>query len=662
VTTAYPHVFQPFTLGNVRLRNRIFISGHTTNFGEQLLPSARDVAYHAERARGGVGLIFTGGIRVHPASVDRMLCLVAYDERALPGFRRIADAVHEHGVPIFAQILHTGRQTTNIHLRMPSWAPSPVPWSATGAIPHAMTRGEMEEVIEHFVRAAQLLREAGYDGLEVHFGHGHLLHQFLSPAVNQRTDEFGGSEENRLRFPLAVLKAVQRAVGEAMVVGIRVSGDELVPGGLGLEESVRLIRRIHEEAPVHFINVSVSAYTLPSIGFHVAEMNYGAAPFRHVAFAVREAIPDVPVFTIIRYTTLAQAEAVLATGMVDLVGMTRAHMADPHLIAKTLAGREDEIRPCVSCNFCIGQLAKVAPITCMMNPTVGKEAEWPVDPPRTAAPQRVLVVGGGPAGLEAARLAAEMGHQVTLWEASDALGGQLRIGQAGSGRSDLGLAIAYFCRQLQRLGVEVRLNYEATPERVLAEGADVVILATGSWPTPYELAGYGPVPTASEVLTGSFERYAGKAGVVIDLIGSWASASVAETLARAGARVTIVSPGDVLFWDLNLYSKATTVDRLMKLRVVCRMYRRPLRYEDGALILGDMLSPLEERIEGVEWLVAVTANTPRDLLARELEGKVPRLISVGDMRAPRSLLEAIYEGHAAARSWLLSGPAGGRSP
>ncbi|MCL6650101.1 MAG: FAD-dependent oxidoreductase [Chloroflexi bacterium] len=644
----YPHVFQPFTLGNVQLRNRIFISGHTTNFAEHFLPSDRHVAYHAERARGGVGLIFTEAIRVHPTSVGRAGGLIGYDERALPGFRRMVEAVHAQGTAMFAQLTHAGRHSENVFLRTASWGPSSVPWTTTGPVPHVMTRREIREVVEHFVFAAELMRAAGFDGIEVHLGHGHLLHQFISPLSNQRPDEYGGSLENRLRFPLDVLQAVVKAVGDQLVIGVRMSGDEFMPGGMDLEASKEMIALVASQVPIQFVNVSHSSYTVPSIGFHVADMHYGPAPFRHIPYGIREAVPHLPVFAICRFTDLRVAEETLATGKVDLVGMTRAHIADPHLLAKVLAGREDEIRPCVSCNRCIGQIELHLPMTCLMNPTVGHEREWPPEVPKAEQPKRVLVIGGGPAGLEAARVAAERGHQVSLWEQAPELGGQVRLGRHGHGRGDLDKVRAYLERQLRRLGVEIRLGYPADAERVRAFQPEVIIVATGARPKPLVLAGWGEVRPAEDFLRDP--GVAGKQIALFDLLGGWTSAAALETLAQAGARVTALVPTDAFLWGINAYSRMTTVDRLGKLGVQVRLLRRPVSYQEGSLTIQDVLTGTTEVLTGIDLVVACLPREADSVLAEALAEQVDCLSVVGDAQAPRTLLEAIYEGHAAGRS------------
>lgn len=506
-------VFAPIEIGDVTIANRIFLPAHTTNFARDFLPTQDHVAYLRERARGGVGLLIVEPLRVHRTSLGRAGGLTGNDRRALPGLRAIVDAVKAEGARVFVQITHAGRHGENAVDRLPAWGPSAIPWVAGGEMPHAMTRREMDMVRDAYVEVALLAIEAGFEGIEVHLGHGHLLHQFLSPAANDRHDAFGGGLANRMRYPLEVLEAVMQAVAGKVPVGVRVSVDDLMPDGMPPDEHRTLAGRAVALGAA-FVNASVAAYQWPSIGHHVADMSTPAHPFLELTVALREAIGAVPLLTANRYRTIADAADALATGAVDMVGMNRAHMADPFLVQKSKQGAR--IRPCVANNFCIGQIAAHRPISCMMNPRVGREALWPEQPPTARVPRRVLVIGGGPAGMEAARVAAVAGHDVTLWERAASLGGRLVVAGTGHGRRDLHAMRDWLIAELEASGTVV-VAANATPGTVAAFAPDVVILASGAVADAPSVELAVPV---DEALATPREKWAASRVAIIDDAGS----------------------------------------------------------------------------------------------------------------------------------------------
>ncbi|MBK1789197.1 oxidoreductase [Prauserella cavernicola] len=644
--TAYPHVFRPTEIGGVPLRNRVFVSAHTTNFGEHFLPTERHVAYHAERARGGVGLIVTEPLRVHRTSLGRAGGL-GTSRDSLPMLERLVTAVRDAGSAIFTQLTHAGRHSENVFERTASWGPTNRRFHAAGAVPHAVNRREMSEVRNAYVDGARLAADAGFQGIEIHFGHGHLLHQFISPLSNDRCDAYGGSEENRLRFPLEVLDSVLDAVGDRVAVGVRMSADELVEGGQDLAAGTRLARLLDTTRPIAFLNVSVASYTVPSIGHHVADMNEGHAPYLPLAYAIADACDSVPVLTACRFVDLADADHALADGRLTAIAMTRAHLADPHLVRKALAGREHDIRPCVAHNFCIGEVAGHRAITCMMNPTVGREAEWPVEPPAAEVPRRVVVVGAGPAGLEAARVAAERGHDVQLWERSGELGGRLGTARRGSGRGELDRLRRYAEHRLTELGVDVRTGRVVGAATVLAERPDAVVVATGALDRPSAVAGWGRTLTAAEALDG--RTWTGRTLVVLDDDGSWTAASVAETAARGGAEVHVVAAAGTPLWDIGWYSRMTIVERLRSLGV--RLWTSATAgFAHGGATVTSGLTGQATTVDGVTDVVALAIPETEHVLAEHLDGTVPTVHVIGDAVAPRSLLEAMFEGHAIGRA------------
>ena len=650
-TERYPHVFAPFRIGPVSVRNRIFVPAHTTNYGADYLPTERHVAYHSEKARGGVGLIIFEAVRVHPTGVGRVLGVAGYDPRCVEPFRRVVDAVHGHGVPIFAQLLHIGRHTEGYLSRTAVWAPSPIPWSPTGPIPHAMTRDEIAEIVEAHVVTARHLRDAGFDGLEVHLGHGHLLQEFLSPISNTRTDDYGGSEDNRLRFPIAVVRAVRDAMGPDYPVGIRISAEEFVPGGLGLSDMQRLVPKIAAAVPVHFVNVSHSAYHASfTLATQFADMHFPRAPYRHLTAGIKAAVPQLPVFGVCRFNDLRLAEETLAAGQADMVGMVRALIADPFLVAKTRAGREADVRPCIYCNQgCIGFIELDQPITCTMNPTAGREAEWGDGTlRRTGTPRRILVIGGGPAGLEAARVAAIRGHAVTLWERAAEVGGQVNVAARVSARAEFAQTRTYFEQQCRRLGVTIECGREATPERVSVFSPEAVVLATGSIPRRPAFRGAGRTVTVWDALDAP-ERL-GDRVVVIEADGHTPSVAVAEHLADLGKRVTVVTSRGTIGWRVNSYSMLAARHRFREKRIRIVPLREVRAYDAERLVLEDVSVGDEHVIADVTGVVAAYGGAACDDLYAPLRGRVAELHVIGDAAAPRTALDAIYEGHRVGRS------------
>ncbi len=656
----YPHVFRPLRIGPTEIRNRIFVPAHTTNYGEDNLPSDRHRAYHAARARGGAGLIIFEGIRVHRSSLGRRQGVNGYEPACVAPFARIARAVQAEGAKLFGQVIHLGRHIDGNYARMAAWSASAIPWSATAAPPHPMTEAEIAEVVAAHALVARHLMEAGLDGVEVTLAHGHLLQQFLSPAVNHRSDRYGGSPENRMRMAIETLQAVRDTVGSQIAVGVRISADEFLDGGLRLEDMQAITAAIGRAVKLDFVNVSHSAYHgSATISTQMADMAFAADTFHHLPRAVAASLradgQDVPVFAVCRFRSVAEAEAMLAPGDIAAVGMARAHIADAAIVRKAQEGREDETRPCIACNQgCAGFLALSLPITCLSNPTAGLEESWPLPAVRTQAPcKRVLVVGGGPAGMEAAAVAAQRGHDVALWEASDRLGGALLWNEKMPLRRDFLRLVDAQRTALERAGVAVTLGHAAEPRAILAGGFDAVVVATGAQPTAAVLPA-GMALTMEAALADPSRL--GVHVAVQDALGSWAMAGFIEWLAQSGRRVTVLAPTGAPAFQMNIYSAFAWRQRLREKRVRILGLCAAQDYAEKRLTVRDLSTDEISVVADVDAFVSPVHALPADGITVALQAMVAAgnarldVVAVGDCVAARSAVEAVFEGHQAGRS------------
>jgi dimethylglycine catabolism A len=611
------------------------------------------VEYHRARARGGAAMIIFEAVRVMENTLGRPQGVAGYSPDCIPHYREVADAVHGEGALFLAQICHMGRQIEGEFERTCSYGPSPIRWAMSAYPPREMSRADMRAVLDGHVRTAGNMLEAGVDGIELHWGHGHLLQQFLSPLSNQRTDDYGGSTGNRLRFPLEVAKALRASVGPDVCLGVRFSADEFVAGGLTPDEAVRIMRIAVQEVQLDFVHVTHSAYHMSrSLGTQMADMGVDKTMFRGLPGAIREAVADAPnrvaVFTVCKYRDLAEADHMVASGAADMVGIARGHVADPDIVRKSQAGRAEDVRACIGCNQgCAQNLERNIALTCLVNPTAGREESWS-DPAnaRTATPRRVLVIGGGPAGLEAAGVAAERGHRVELWERGAKLGGRLALAAGLRLREDFGLWLGWAERRLARGKVDVKLGIEATADHIAASGADTVILATGATPIAMTLPDGTRALTLDEAAASDF---AGRTVAVYDETGDWGALGLVEHLAETGAKVTLITPSAGMMWRTTIYSNTLTFSRWREKRIRVRTLRRPLSFANGVLTLEDASCGEIETLAGIDALVACVPPVAHYPLEQALAaaGIATRLI--GDALAPRNALEAVFEGHRAAR-------------
>ena len=667
-------LLQPFQLKHLTLRNRVMSTSHEPAYSDDGMPKQRYRLYHVEKAKGGAALTMTAGSAVvsrdSPPAFGNLL---AYRDEIVPWLRELADECHGHGTAVMIQLTHLGRRTGwNKADWLPVLAPSPVREPAHRAFPKIIEDWDIERIVADYASAAQRMQAAGLDGLEIE-AYGHLADQFWSPATNQRTDAYGGSLDNRMRFSLRVMQAMRAAVGPDFLLGLRMVADEAWDVGLPRADGVEIARRFKASGIVDFLNIirgHIDTDNALTEVIPVAGMR--SAPHLDFSGEVRAEV-GIPVFHAARIADVATARHAIASGKLDMVGMTRALLADPHIVRKVRAGDEQNIRPCVGATYCLDRIYEGHEALCIHNPATGREAAMPHIIARSEGPARkVVVVGAGPAGLEAARVSAERGHAVVLFEATEKAGGQILLATRAPRRRDLIGIVDWRMAQLQRLGVDMRFSTYAAAGEVLAEAPDIVVIATGGVPHTEVLnSGNDLVVSSWDVISGQVQP-AGRA-LVFDDNGMHPGMQAAELLAEAGAQVEIVSPERFFAPEMGGLNHAPYARAFHRLGVRVTINARLLsvRRAGNALVAtvgSDYGSRTEER--HVDQVVVEHATLPVDELYQELRplscnlgevdytellagrpqtvvrnaGGTFRLLRIGDAVASRNIHAAIYDG------------------
>ncbi len=632
----------------MELRNRIVFLPHVTFYADGQRPSDRHRHYYEERARGGVGLIITESQFVHPTG-GHGKCVNAGSREAMLAWRETIEAVRSHGACMFAQLTHHGIEAFTPDTLLPQWAPSAVANPAVREIPKPMTVTEIREVEDAFRRAAGYALEAGFDGIELKVGHDGILRTFLSPLFNRRDDEYGASTpEGRLRFVLETLAGVRKEIGD-VPLGIRYCLDERIPGGYGLDEGLAMAAEIARTGLVDYLSADLGTW---------ASMDAGLAPmavpdgYADAVTAAARRATGLPVVAFGRIVSPGHAANLLATGIADLIGMARQLIADPEWPRKVAEGRPEDIRPCVHCNQeCVGRLARALPISCVHNPAAGREQALGAATLRPARRRlKVVVIGGGPAGLKAAEVASLRGHRVTVVERRRTLGGQVALAATAPGFQEWGEIVKHLAGRVDRLGVQVRTGEEATAASICTEGPDVVIVATGSRPSPPPF----PLRDGSVSVLDGWEALDGRAPargsvVLLDLGVRFEGAALAELLASRENQVWWVAPTPTVGFEIDPATLAALLPTLARQGVLRVPETTVVEVGDRGVTLLNVFTGSSQRLDRIDAVVIAGNRSSAGALAAELDGLVPEVHAVGDCVAPRHVAIALYEAELVAR-------------
>ena len=665
-------LLKPYRIKHLELKNRIISTSHEPAYSEDSLPKLRYQLYHEEKAKGGIGLtMFGGSTLVSPDSPPAFGNLYAGSDEIVPYFKQLADRVHQHGAAVMCQITHLGRRTSPyVNDWLPTIAASCIREPAHRSFPKEMEIEDIERVAQDYGRAARRCVDGQLDGLEIEL-YGHLLDGFWSPLTNRRTDEFGGSLENRLRFTKKVVEEIRSQVGADFIVGIRMVFDEDLEGGLQFDEGLKISEILTDTGHIDFINVIKGHVTTDEgLSHMIPNMGTPLAPHLEFTSAIRSQT-HLPVMHATRIADVATARHAVASGSVDLVGMVRAHIADPHIVNKIATGQEEQIRPCVGAGYCIDRIYLEAETLCIHNPATGREETIPHVIKPVDVPRKVVIVGAGPAGLEAARVCAERGHNVVVFEASDRPGGQLTIASRVERRRELLGIVDWRYGQLQRLAVELRFNTFAEKDDVLLENPDVVIIATGGYPNMSFLN------SGSELAISTWDALTGAAKLaqnilVYDDIGQHQAVSCAEFLVNKGISVEIITPDRMIAQEVGgsnypIYLK-TFYENAVKMTLTQRL--RSLFRVNGK-IEAELFNEFDKSItrRQYEQVIVEHGTLPNDELYFDLKydssnhgitnidalisGKVQdevrnpdggyKLFRVGDAVSSRNIHAAIYD-------------------
>lgn len=643
MTSAFPHLFEPLQIRGKRLKNRIMSSGHDTSMPTDNLVNEQLIAYHRARAEGGVGLIVLQVAGVHDSARYTSHVLMATDDACIDGYRRLAETCHAHGTVVLSQIFHPGREIMESAdgLLAVAYAPSAVPNERFRVMPRALDQDMIDEIIQGYADAARRLHQAGLDGVELVASHGYLPAQFINPRVNRRTDGYNGELEQRLRFIREILGAMRASTDAEFIIGLRISADERDPEGLTEDESLAAVQLLQGQLDYVHIVAGTSAslggavHIVPPMAVEAAYLAREAGTFK--------AKLSIPLFVTGRINQPQEAEAIIAKGQADVCGMTRALICDPQMPNKSDSGHAEDVRACIACNqACIGHFHKGLPISCIQHPETGRELLYG-QPKPSARGKRILVVGGGPAGMKAAAVAAQRGHRVTLYEASAQLGGQIQLAQLLPRRSEFGGASTNLQREMQLAGVEVVRNTRVDRALIEREDPDHVIIATGAqpyWPN-FERGGDLQVVDAWQVLRDEVQL--GRSVVVADWRCDWIGPGIAERLVRAGHQVQLAVNGTHCGESLPLYVRDQLAGELHKLAVPIIPYARLYGCDDSTVYLQHTASGEPMLLENVDSLVLCQGHQSVDDLGQQLKGLVP-FQRIGDCLAPRTVEEAIHEG------------------